>query len=447
MSDKRRQKLIDLGAEALADVLINLGNYSDKADDVIDKIISSKTERLKAVKKKISSLKRSKRFIEWKYAADFADDLEIILEEVQACVSNPIEGVKIITSFFETDSSVFQRCDDSSGFIGSVYDNAMDLFVQYASECEDKKLIVDILLKLLLKDEFGVRESLLESVTKFLPRASIRLMITEFRKRADAEDEKYAKEKQFRFIEILARKIKDAKLFEEIRLERSEEISRYSCIEIAEVYFESGNTETAHAWLKKIPEDEVFLKGKKNALLLKIYKKQGNIEKQQEILNYYFVVSPSIHTLNDLLDLVGHDKKDDIIVPKVREILNKHVLDTSDIYFMLDLDKVDEAEAHLIKYHEQLDGDPYYDLLPLAKTMEKEKRYLCACLIYRSLLISILERAFYKAYQYAANYLKTLDKLSQNISDWKGIIDHNSFKEHLVEKHGRKRSFWAKYDN
>lgn len=76
--------------------------------------------------------------------------------------------------------------------------------------------------------------------------------------------------------------------------------------------------------------------------------------------------------------------------------------------------------------------------------MEAENRHLVASLMYRSLLISILERGYTKAYPHGIRYLKKLDKLATSVTDWKEFNHHEAFKGQLIEAHGRKRSFWSK---
>jgi len=77
--------------------------------------------------------------------------------------------------------------------------------------------------------------------------------------------------------------------------------------------------------------------------------------------------------------------------------------------------------------------------------MESEGRNLAASIIYRSLLSSVLERGYTKAYPHGIRYLKKLDKLAASISDWNTFDDHKEFKDDIYEAHGRKRSFWSKY--
>jgi hypothetical protein len=92
-----------------------------------------------------------------------------------------------------------------------------------------------------------------------------------------------------------------------------------------------------------------------------------------------------------------------------------------------------------------LDGEYYSTLLPMAKTMEAEGRYLSASIIYRALLDSILERKYYKAYPYAARYLRKLDALAEDIEEWQNLGEHEKYLNWLNQVHGKKTSFWRHY--
>ena len=98
-----------------------------------------------------------------------------------------------------------------------------------------------------------------------------------------------------------------------------------------------------------------------------------------------------------LLDVIGHGKRDDVINDETRQILKTERLRESDAEFLISLGKIDEAELYLLGRAEQLDGNHHGSLLSLAEAMEVEDRHLVTSLIYRSLLISILERGYTKA--------------------------------------------------
>lgn len=446
MGSNRKQKLIGLGPGALADALLNLAVHSDEVDDLIEQLIATPKENVQRFKKKLSGLKRSRRFIDWRGAASFARELEMLLQDLKTGVDDPLIGLELVAAFYEADNTIFEMCDDSSGNIGDVFRyDAKELFLDYASRCADKDKIADIILKVNQKDNYGIRDTLIDCVGECLPEPVIRTMITTLQKWADKEKDEYGKRHHLMLIESIARQIKDAELFEKTRIASWGKLSTAALIDIARVYLESGDFETAHSWLKKIPEGETLQAYERDKLLEEIYHKQGNSEKLMELLYQKFRSYHSTDTLQALLDVIGHDKRDDVINDEVEQILKTDRLRESDAEFLIAVGKIDEAEEYLLRRAGQLDGNHYGSLLSLAETMASENRHLVTSLMYRSLLVSILERGYTKAYPHGIRYLKKLDKLATSVADWKEFNHHEAFKKQIIEAHGRKRSFWSKY--
>ena len=447
MENNRKQKLIEMGPAALADALLNLAVHSDEADDLIEQLIATPKENVQRFKKKLSGLKHSRRFVDWRGASSFSRELEMLLQNLKSGVDDPLTGVELVAAFYEADNTIFEMCDDSSGNIGEVFRyDAKELFVDYAKRCNDKEKIADIILKVNQKDNYGIRDTLIDCAGECLPEDVIRTMIATLQKWADKEKDEYGKRHHLMLIESLARQIKDAKLFEKTRIASWGKLSTAALIDIARVYLESGNVETAHSWLKKIPDDETFQAYERDKLLEEIYQKQGDSEKLTELLFQKFRFYHSMDTLQALLDVIGHDKRDDVIGDETRQILKTSRLRESHAEFFISIGKIDEAEEYLLGRAEQLNGNHYGSLLSLAEAMEAEDRHLVTSLMYRSLLISILERGYTKAYPHGIRYLKKLDKLAASVVDWKEFNHHAAFKAQIIQAHGRKRSFWSKYE-
>lgn len=447
MTDSRKQKLIDSGPEALADALLKLAAHFDEADDLIEQMIATPKENIQRFKEKLSGLKHSRRFIDWRGASGFSRELEMLLQDLKSGVDDPLTGIELVAAFYEADNTIFEMCDDSSGNIGDVFRyDAKELFVDYAKRCEEKQKIADIILNVNQKDNYGIRDTLIDCAGECLPEDVIRSMIATLQKWADKEKDEHGKRHHLMLIESLARQIKDAKLFEKTRIASWGKLSTAALIDIARVYLESGDDAEAHSWLKKIPEGETFQAYERNKLLEEIYQKQGDSEKLTKLLYRKFRSYPSTDTLQALLDVIGHGKRDDVISDETRQILKTDKLRESDAEFLIAVGKIDEAEVYLLKRAGQLDGNHYGSLLSLAEEMEAENRCLVASLIYRSLLISILERGYAKAYPHGIRYLKKLDKIAANVIDWKEFDHHEAFKEQIIQAHDRKRSFWSKYE-
>ena len=398
-------------------------------------------------KNKLTTLKRSKRFIYRSGAAGFARELESLLQNLQSEVDDPETGIEMIARFYEADTSIFEQCDDSYGHLGDVFRyDARALFVDFASRCDNKEEIAKTILKVNRKDDYGIRDTLIHCSGEVLPEPTIRSMIITLQQRADEESEEYNKRHYLRLIESLARQIKDAVLFEKTRIASWGRLSTAAKTDIARVYLESGDVDTAYAWLNKIPEDETFQASERKKLLEEIYLKKGDMEKLTDLLLQKFRSYHSTDTLQALLKVIGHDKQDEVVADEMRLILNSNVLRLSDAEFMVDMGMVDEAEDYLLARASQLNGNLYGQLLTLADNLEIEGRLLAVSLIYRSLMTAILDRGYNKAYSHAARYLRKLDKLALDILDWQAFDSQEEFKEQVRQKHYRKSSFWARYE-
>lgn len=446
MNNQRKRRLMDLGTEVLADALLQLANCSEAADDLVNRLIASPEENIQRFKAKLSRLKRLRRFIHWEESTKFARELTALLHDLAASVDDPETGVELVLSFYETDKRVLGNCDDSNGHVGNVYRfDAKELFVGYASRCEDKAWLAKLVLKLNQEDDYGIRDTLVDCAVAYLPESNIRTMIAKLQKWAEREDDKYDQRRWLMLVESLARQIKDAPLFEQTRSTSWDELPTAACVDIAQVYLESGDAEIALSWLERIPEGESFQARERDHLLLTIYGQLGEPEKQAAIAWRIFRRYRSVEALQKLLAVIGKDQWDAAVTDEVTMILNENSLSLSDAAFLIELERVDEAEGYLLERTDQLNGDYYENLIPLAESLERGKYPLSASMIYRALLDSILHRGQSKTYPHGVRYLKKLDRLATTISEWRGMDDHKTYLKQLRQTHGRKRSFWSRY--
>jgi hypothetical protein len=449
MDDNTRKKLIDQGAVVLADALIDLANHDDLAADVVERLSSDPQELIKKVKRKITGLKRRKTFIHWQESARFAKKIEAILTDIEAADPDPETGLKLMTAFYETDRIIFNNCDDSSGHIGTEYTvTALNMFTKYASASTNKKAVLDLLIKLYKEDDFSVRGRLIDHTAQMIGVEDTLNAIHIFEMLEEQETEDYQKFHYHIAILSLARQTYNPQLFEKTMLKRQPDPSSASILDIAEVYLASGEPNTALEWMGKIPEGDIYIADKRDELLLQIYKALGNPEKLEKTAWKKFRASRSLDSLNMLLEVIGEDKREQVIKDEAGYIIDEEKkVYYIDIQFLIDVKQFDEAEICILTLAGtgQLDGFLYGTLLPIAKAMEKEERFLAAYVIYRELMVSILDRKFYKSYPHAAKYLRKLNTLSEKIEDWENLGNHLGLLTWLEEVHGKKSSFWRHY--
>jgi len=442
--DNARRRLIQLGPERLADMLIELAARSDEADDVVKRMTAGPSENVKRYKSKLAGLKRASRFIDWRGASDFARELERMLADLKAGVDDPRVGVEMVAAFFEADQYIFEQCDDSSGSVGDVFRaTACDLFVHYASRCADKAWLVDKLMELYAEDEYDVRDVVLDAANQFLPEESLRDLADRLWQRSQQErQDTYQARHWLLVLESIARQMKDAALYEKAQRAARPELSTAAQIDIARVYLESGDPKTALSWLERV-QGESFRSSDRDDLLLAVYRELGDTNKAAEVAWRIFRNHRSKESLKALLSIIGDSERERVVDDEVSAILKAEEFSHADADFLIDLDRIDDAEAYLLSHANEFDGDYYTGLLPLAESMEKNGQWLAASLIYRALLDSILARAVSKYYHHGIRYLKKLDSLAASVQDWRSFQDHESYKAELLQTHGRKTSFWA----
>ena len=451
METSYKNKLINLGADQLAESLLKLSKISKEAHEMVENLIASPDEKIQIFKSKITKLKRSRRFIRWGESSGFANTLEILLMNLKDSISDPLTGVKLIIDFYKADNGILGNCDDSSGYVGDIFrETANNIFIEYASQCSEKKKIADMLVNLNKKNDYGVRDILIDSCSQFLPEKNIRNMIEKFRKLADKKNDENDEFDINSFslnMQSLARQIKDPELFISTKKKYSKKLSTAGIIEIAEVYLESKETEKAHSWLKKIPENETYMSHKKDKLLLEISRNTGDESTEIELLHKNFKENHTVGTFNELLKVIGENKYEEVISKEMKNIFDNLFFNHGDVNFLLEIGQLDKAELYIFKNADKINGLYYESLLPLAKELESQKSYLTLSIIYRALLDSILERARSTIYPHGVRYLKKLDKISPLVTDWKEFSTHETYKKEVLLKHRLKRSFWSKYNS
>lgn len=448
MSTKIRNKLIDLGPEKLADALLELASHYDEADELVKRLVATPKEKVKRFKSKLTGLKRARRFIDWREAGGFTRELSGLLADLAESVEDGKTGVELVARFFECDRSVFNRCDDSSGMVGDIFRyDASELFARFAADCPDKKWLANLLIKLFGGNDYGVRDYLLESAAKFMPEENIRELAGKFWQLAEAEKDEYHGQSWYRGVEELAVQLGDAPLFEKARMAAwGEPPGTAACLDIADMYLKNGEVQTALDWIERDKEPGSFQEDKRDDLLQAIYTELGESDKVSEIAWKRFRAYRSVESLKKLLMVIGREQKEAVIAQQAKEILKNKIFNASNAEFLLQTGCLDQAENYLLQSAEQFNGDFYDSLLPLAQAMEKAERLLAASMLYRALLDSILKRGYTKSYPHGVRYLKKLDTLTLTISDWQRFTRHEIYKKELRLAHGRKYSFWGKYD-
>lgn len=310
-----RSRLIELGAERLADVLLNLADRHRNAEAIVKRLTATPQENAKRFKAKLAGIKRRRRFLRRGSSFEFADELRGLLQDLRAGVHDSLIGAILVAEFYKADDAIFRQCDDSYGNIGDIFRiDASNLFVSFAADCEDKEVLIDLVLELNREDEYGVRDSLFQCASEYLSDKEMRSMVSRLWDLSRRETDEHRTLHWISGVESLARQMKDAPLYEKARLALWPELSTAACVDIAGIFLETGDAQTALTWINRIPNRDHFKVHEQDDLLLTIYKTIGDQEKMESVAWRIFRRGRTEQSLACLLDAIGrHYVADDTI--------------------------------------------------------------------------------------------------------------------------------------
>ena len=72
MSTERKGKLLELGADRLADALLELAGRDQFADDLVERMIVTPQDNIGRFRAKLSALQLGRPFIHWRQSAEYA---------------------------------------------------------------------------------------------------------------------------------------------------------------------------------------------------------------------------------------------------------------------------------------------------------------------------------------------------------------------------------------
>lgn len=438
---KATNRLKDLPSEQLAEALLDLAYNSKEAAAIVEKLATPPEEAVAVFKRKLSGIKRRKRFYHRSNASVFARELESTLEILSKPGIPPGNALKALVSFFQSDSKLMEMADDSYGDMGYVFRNvATKLFAKTAAQINDQPLLIKTFKKLYEKNSYGVRDAIVDHAAEFLTPESLELLREHYRKVIPSDKHDY---QSAILTKTLAAQLNDPEQFEAELREHSEHYYHAHIVELAQVFQAAGRhddlAKRLPEWLTLVQDYQVY---KLRDIAVDTYRITGQKDKAQAILTDDFLSHPTIKRLQGLAEFASDSE-----IEQLKEQIRITILQSKTLH-LYHLDYLQEsgqhilANEHLLSHHDQINGDHYSNLIPLAKTFASHGFPLAATLIWRELANSILTRAYSKAYPYAADYVNSLHSLASQIDSWQGHPCHKDYLQKTHSVHFRKKAFW-----
>ena len=95
--------------------------------------------------------------------------------------------------------------------------DSLELFVDYASRCNDEAWVVDVVVDLNQRDEYCVRHSLIKRAADYLYEPGLREFVARLWKPAGDDSDAFRAQGGNHTIEAIARQLKEVEFFERAR--------------------------------------------------------------------------------------------------------------------------------------------------------------------------------------------------------------------------------------
>ena len=124
------KNLAALGAERLAELLLDVtgGDAAAKRRLRLELASRSGGDVASEIRKRLVSIAKSRSFVDWRKVKELARDLEAQREAIAAHVAatSPDQAFDLLWRMLEMAPSIYERCDDSNGAVGSIIASARD---------------------------------------------------------------------------------------------------------------------------------------------------------------------------------------------------------------------------------------------------------------------------------------------------------------------------------
>lgn len=461
-----------LGAQRLAELLIEISNGDAAAKRRLRLELAgaeSPAEVAKEVRKRLTTISRSRSFVDWQNRRALVDDLETQRRAIveQVAKADAVEALDLMWRFMALADPIFARCDDSSGtVIGIFHAAAADLAEIARAAKADPDKLADQVFEALTRNDYGQYDDLIGALTPALGQQGLERLKQRMIALSN-EPVQRPPQKQRRAIGYGS----GGPIYEDEIAERSRVSTvRLALMEIADV---QGDVDAFiaqyDAQTRKVPKiaaeiaRRLLVAGRAEEALRTIeaaeHRRGGWPEFEWEDARI------------EVLDALGRGDEAQaarwscferaLSAEHLRAYLKRlpdfddveaeaRALDHAERYagllqalaFLVSWPALDRAARLVIERAGELDGDHYEILTPAADALAG-KHPLAATLVLRSMIDFTLTKARSSRYRHAARHLMECTSLASSIDDYGAFETHEAYSARLKAEHGRKSGFWS----
>lgn len=465
------KNLAALGAGHLAELLLDVtaGDAAAKRRLRIELASRAGGDVASEIRKRLVAIAKSRSFVDWHKVKALARDLEVQREAIAAHVAatSPGEAFDLLWRMLAMAPSIYERCDDSNGAIGSVIESARDdLGAIVADAGQPVGALADRVFAAVCGNDYGQFDGLIGLTAQALGPDGLTRLKAQFEELA-ANAPMAAANGERRVIGLSTRGPIYQDDYERGRHRR---LVRSALTEIADALGDVdgfagrySDEERANPAIAAAIAERMLAADRAGEALAALdsaadgFRLGGHWPDWQRVR---IEVLDALGRSGDAQDerwqvfergldaeyLRAHLKRlpdfDDIEAEeRALSFASRFASFDQALAFLIDWPALDRAAGLIMARTGELDGDHYWLLTPTADALE-ERHPLAATLALRAMIDCSLDAAKSKRYGHAARHLQTCEHLARRIDDFAGHPDHADYVADLRRRHARKSGFW-----
>ena len=464
------KNLAALGPERLAELLLDVTSGDAAAKRRLRLELASRGggDVAGEIRKRLVSIAKSRSFVDWRKVKELARDLEAQREAIAAHVAatTPDEAFDLLWRMLAIAPSIYERCDDSNGIIGSVIASARgDLGAIAAEAGQPVGALADRVFAAVCANDYGQFDHLISLTAQALGPDGLNRLKAQFEElaanapigsggerrviglstRGPIYQDDYERGRHGRLVRSALTEIADA--LGDVdgfagRYSDEERVNPAIAAAIAERLLAADRASEALATLEGA--DGAFRQGGHwpdwQRVRIEVLDALGRSSDAQEDRWQAFergldagYLRAHLKRLPDFDDIEAEER--------ALGFVSRHSSFHQALAFLIDWPALERAAGLIMARTDELDGDHYWLLTPAADALE-QRHPLAATLVLRAMINLSLNAAKYKRYGHAARHLQTCEHLARRIDDFAGHPNHANYVADLRRRHARKIGFW-----
>lgn len=439
------KKLEKISQEKLFDCILSYAEEDKQFKKKLDLLLVSLDPKklAKKLKTEVTALKRAKKFLDWREASLFAQQIDSLLETIEKDLleAAPQEAADLLQALIETDHYTFERADDSNGDIGDSYRAMVILWGKAWSLVNqpDSIQLAETVFNVYLVNDYGVRDEVLSGFkTVFSPEA-VNHLEKLVKSRLEKKNTRIHTFYLTNALEEIADLRDDVDSYIDLVRQDKAELHPNDVLEIAKRLIKAWRSKEAIDYLKSCNHPSHY-QSHINELLIEAYELEGLTQEAQAVRwqNFERLVNAS-----SFQKYIKHCSASQVIDAKKKAIEYAKTQSLKLTFnFLMEMGEVALVATWVRENINDLENVHYSSLRTLSNQLAQQGYPLEGVICRRTLVDGVLVKAQSKYYKYAVNDLKQAMKFAEDIQEWGNIPSQADYHEKLKEAHKRKVSLW-----